>query len=199
MFIVFEGPEGCGKSTQAELAEKALQEKGRDVVLVREPGGTAAGEGIRKLLLESEDAIGPRAETLLFMASRAQLVDEVIRPALNNETTVLCKRFLSSTIAYQGYAGGEDIDAITALGTYATVGLKPDLTILLDINAGLGMSRVKSPDRIEKRGPEYHRNVRDGFLELAQQHADTYVVIDGTESIENIHEEVMKLIETRLS
>ena len=199
MFIVIDGPEGCGKSTQADLAAKALGESGVQTVVAREPGGTALGESIRQALLHTEHPVCTRAEMLLFMASRAQLVEEVIRPALQAGTTVICKRYLSSTLAYQGYAGGEKIETIAHAGRYATGGLEPDLTVIIDVDAAVGLARVGSPDNIEKRGREYHEKVRRGFLELARENADTYVVVDGSKSIQEVHEDIMKAIETRQS
>jgi dTMP kinase len=198
LFIVIDGPEGCGKSTQAELAEKALRDRGIETVVVREPGGTALGEALREILLRSKDKIGPRVEMLLFMASRAQLVNEVIRPALQEGKTVICKRFLSSTIAYQGYAGGEDVDEIERIGACATGGLRPDLTIVIDVDATVGLERVKSPDRIESRSAEYHEKVRRGFLDLAARYPDDYAVVDGSRPVEAVHQDIMKTIEARM-
>jgi dTMP kinase len=197
VFIVIDGPEGCGKSTQADLAAKALAEEGVEVVVARDPGGTPLGEAVRQALLHAEHPVCARAEMLLFMASRAQLVNEVIRPALADDKTVICKRYVSSTLAYQGYAGGEDIDTIAHAGRYATDGLTPDLTVVIDVDAAVGLARVKSPDNIEKRGEEYHEKVRRGFLELAGQNADTYVVVDGSRSVQEVHEDIMRAIEAR--
>ncbi len=194
MFIAIDGPEGCGKSTQADLAAKALAKKGVETVVAREPGGTPLGEGIRQALLHAEHPVCPRAETLLFMASRAQLVDQVIRPALAAGKTVICKRYLSSTLAYQGYAGGENIDTIEHAGRYATRGLTPDLTVIIDVDAAVGLARVESPDNIEKRGEEYHEKVRRGFLKLAEERPDTYVVVDGNRPVQEVHENIMKAI-----
>jgi len=167
-FITFEGSEGCGKSTQSRLLYEYLKRKGYPVVYLREPGGTRISEKIRKILLDPKNHITPECETLLYMAARAQVVAEIIRPALSKGKIVICDRFLDSTLAYQGYGLGIDIDLIKKVGKFVTSGIKPDLTIFLDlpIKKGLRHRRLKK-DRIEKRSIAYHERVRNGYLKLA--------------------------------
>ena len=198
MFIVFEGPEGCGKSTQARLAAKVLGERGIETVPAREPGGTSLGEKLREIILGSSDRIDLRAEVLLYMASRAQMVDEIIRPALEAKKVVLCERFLSSTIAYQGVAGGANLEAIEHIGSFATDGLEPDLTIIIDVEAKEGLKRAGTPDRVEDRGEEYHEKVREGFLQMAKENPEAFVVLDGRGSIEDVHDRVMAAVDKKM-
>lgn len=169
-FITFEGPEGSGKSTQSKLLYRYLKDKGYSVIWLREPGGTGVSEKLRKILLDSSHhSITPLAEMLLYMASRACVVEDVIRPALLKGQIVISDRFLDSTFAYQGFGLGLDIKAIKYIGRLVTGGLKPDLTIFLDLASEKGLkrcSRVK--DRIEKRTLSYHRRVRRGYLKLAK-------------------------------
>lgn len=168
-FITFEGSECCGKSTQSKLLYEYLQEKGHKVIFLREPGGTKISEDIRQILLDNRNkSLTSETELLLYMASRAQTVSEVIKPALLDGRIVVCDRFLDSTVVYQGYGLGMDIKLIRSLGGFVTAGIKPDLTILLDLpleDALNGIRREK--DRIESRSLEYHRKVKSGYLELA--------------------------------
>lgn len=168
-FITFEGSEGCGKSTQSKLLYQHLQRKGFPVVYLREPGGTKVSEKLRKILLDHKnDAITATAEMLLYMAARAQLVNEIILPALKKGKTVICDRFLDSTIAYQGYGLGIDIKLIKCVGEIVTSGIKPGLTIFLDLPIRKGLRhRRQSKDRIEKRALTYHSRVLEGYLKLA--------------------------------
>lgn len=198
MFIVFEGPEGCGKSTQARLAAKVLGERGIETVSAREPGGTSLGEKLRKIILGSSDRIDLRTEVLLYMASRAQLVDEIIRPALEAGKVVLCERFLSSTMAYQGVAGGADLKAIEHMGSFATGGLEPDLTVVIDVEVKEGLKRAGTPDRVEDRGEEYHEKVREGFLQMARENPETFVMVDGRASVEEVHDRVMTAVDKKM-
>lgn len=169
-FITFEGSEGCGKSTQSNLLYQYLKRKGFKVVYLREPGGTKISEKIRKILLDSDNhSLTPISEVLLYMASRMQTVSEIIKPALSAGKVVICDRFLDSTLAYQGYGLGMDIKWIKALGKTVTYGIKPDLTILLDLAIKQGLKhRQASKDRIERRPLTYHLRVRKGYLELAR-------------------------------
>jgi dTMP kinase len=185
LFITLEGPDGSGKTSQAARLGAALEAEGRDVVLLREPGGTALGERLRELLLHREDMpIDPLADALLFNAARAQLVSEVIRPALAAGKTVLCARFADSTLAYQGYGAGLDLETLKAFETIATAGIRPDLTILLDVPAETGLSRKRrgrgALTRFESRADlAFHRRVRDGFLRLARAEPERWRVIDA--------------------
>lgn len=170
IFITFEGPEGCGKSTQSKLLHNYLKARGYDCVHTREPGGTALGEGVRRLLLDSDGIrISDPTELFLFEACRAQIVKEVIRPALAAKRVVICDRFSDATLAYQGYGGGIPLEEIRALDDIATGGLRPDLTMLLDIDTmtGLRRARDKGVDRMEKKDVAYHKRVRRGYLKLA--------------------------------
>jgi dTMP kinase len=169
-FITFEGSEGCGKSTQSRLLLAFLKRKGYGVIFVREPGSTRIGEKIRKVLLDAKnDSLSPECEMLLYMAARAQIVEEIIKPALKDGKIVLCDRFLDSTLAYQGYGLGMDIRLITRLGALVTQGIVPDLTILLDVPLKKGLRyREASKDRIERRPLSYHGRVRRGYFTLAR-------------------------------
>ncbi len=169
LFITFEGSERCGKSTQSKLLYNYLKRKGCNPVYLREPGGTKISEYIRKILLDHHNhTMVAQAELLLYMASRAQLVGEVINPALKKGKIVICDRFLDSTLAYQGYGLGVDVNFIKQVGNFSTNAIKPDLTILLDLPAEKGLRKCgKVKDRIERRCLEYHLKVRRGYLKLA--------------------------------
>ncbi len=168
-FITFEGSEGSGKSTQSKLLCGYLKKKGYKVIFLREPGGTKISEKIRQILLDNKnDGMSRECEMLLYMAARAQLVREVILPALKSAKIVVCDRFLDSTLAYQGYGLGLGIKAIKYIGNIATAGLKPDLTVFLDLPIEKGLRHRKfKEDRIEKRALSYHSRVRRGYLKLA--------------------------------
>lgn len=169
--IVLEGAEGVGKSTQAALLAERLRQAGQSVSAVREPGSTALGDGIRRLLLDADLHVAPRAEALLFMASRAQLVDDVIRPAIAAGAVVLADRFFLSTYAYQAFGRGLDDAQVRALNSFATVGLVPDLTLLLDLPDGEGIARAAArgpADRIERSGDGFHQRVASAFREFAR-------------------------------
>jgi dTMP kinase len=169
-FITFEGSEGCGKSTQSKMLAQFLENKGYSVVYLREPGGVKVSEKIRELLLDAKNKISPEAETLLYMAARSEVVNEIIKPALAQGKIIVCDRFLDSTISYQGYGLGIDLKAIKFIGLFATCGIKPDLTILLDLPLKKGLAHRKfCEDRIEQRPISYHQKVRNGYLKLASQ------------------------------
>ena len=169
-FVTFEGSEGCGKSTQSKLLYEYLKKKGCSVLYLREPGGTRISEKIREILLSPENHMNPVCETLVYMAARAQIVDQIIKPALIKGRIVICDRFLDSTIAYQGYGLGIDIHFIKSVGWFVSGGIKPNLTIFLDLPVKIGLKhRESSRDRIEKRSINYHQRVRNGYLKLAKQ------------------------------
>ena len=168
-FITFEGSEGCGKSTQSEMLYCYLKSKSLDVVYLREPGGVKLSEKIREILLDPDSKISPEAETLLYMAARAQVVRDIINPSLKAGKIVICDRFLDSTIAYQGFGLGVDIGMIKTIGRFATLGINPDLTLFLDLPVRKGLKhRDNCKDRIEQRSFKYHQMVRKGYLELAK-------------------------------
>ena len=169
--ITFEGSEGSGKSTQIDFVYRYLRRHNKAVILVREPGGVKISEKIRSILLDpAHKGMCPESETLLYMAARAQLVHEVIAPALNKGKIVLCDRFLDSTVVYQGYGCRVDLSLIDTVGRFATRRIKPDLTFLFDIEVKKGLARIKrKKDRIEKRSLAYHNRVRGGYRALARR------------------------------
>lgn len=181
-FVALEGPDGGGKTTQVQRLAESLRQAGHTVALCRDPGGTPLGDRLRSLL---QDPTGPefgvRAEMLLFMASRAQLVESVIRPALEAGEIVVSDRFLLSNVVYQGYAGGLDVEEIWTVGRSATGGLMPDLTLILDVPPATAVSRIGAAgrDRIEARGPDYRERVRQGFLDIAAHDPASIVVLDA--------------------
>ncbi|MEW6141774.1 MAG: dTMP kinase [Chloroflexota bacterium] len=182
LFITFEGGEGCGKSTQARALYTHLKRQGIPVLLTQEPGGTDLGRHIRDLLKRQvSTSISPEAELLLFNASRAQLVSEVIKPALKKGMVVICDRFYDSTTAYQGYGRGLDLTAVKAVNDFGAGGLKPDLTILLDIPPERGLDRKgrSVEDRYEQEAVRFHKRVRAGYLKLARMEPERWLVIDG--------------------
>lgn len=202
-FITLEGPEGAGKTVLARRLAEALEGRGHSVRLTREPGGTQLGERVRALLLErsaGDLAIDARADALLFNAARAQLVAEVIRPALEAGDVVLCARFADSTLAYQGYGAGLPIDQLRAIADVATGGLAPDLTVLLDVDPEVGLRR-KTPgarNRFEASFDlDFHRRVRAGFLELAAQEPGRWRVIDSSRHVDRVFDDLVELIADR--
>jgi len=182
LFITFEGGEGCGKSTQSRLLLKKLEQQNVPVVLTHEPGGTALGNELRRTLKrKGGSSISPQAELFLLAASRAQLVAEVIRPALQEAKVVLCDRFTHSTMVYQGYGRGLDFTAIKMVNNMATRNLNPDLIILLDISPEQGLARKQSlKDRFELEDLSFHRRVREGYLKMAAAEPDRWLVIDAS-------------------
>lgn len=182
LFITFEGGEGCGKSTQSRLLLKKLEQQNVPVVLTHEPGGTALGNELRKTLKRKRDSsISPQAELFLLAASRAQLVSELIRPALEKGKVVLCDRFTQSTMVYQGYGRGLDFTAIKMVNNIATRYLNPDLIILLDISPEQGLARKQSlKDRFELEDLSFHRRVREGYVKMAAAEPDRWLVIDAS-------------------
>jgi dTMP kinase len=191
-FISIEGPDGAGKTTQAETLAEHLRRRGQDVLLTREPGGTWLGERVREILLARTDsaaATDPVTDAILFNAARRQLVTDVIRPALAHGRIVVCARYADSTLAYQGYGAGVPVDGLRALQRLATDGLQPHLTILLDLPVEAGLGR-KAPGDVTRFEAEFdlafHRRVRDGFLALATASPDRFVVIDAARPAEEV-------------
>lgn len=196
-FITLEGFEGSGKSTQAGLLFDYLKSKRLPVIYIREPGGVKISEEIRKILLDVENKKMTKiAETLLYMAARAQLVEEIVMPALNQGKIVLCDRFLDSTVVYQGYGNGVDLKFIKTLGKVATQNIKPDITFLFDIDVKEGLSRRgKEKDRIERKSLDFHRRVRSGYLEIAKFEPGRIKMISSRGSKEEIQGTLQKHIE----
>jgi dTMP kinase len=203
-FITVDGPDGGGKTTQAERLAAYLRDRGVLVHLTREPGGTWLGERIRDLLLERTGSAAPTdplADAMLFDAARRQLVQEVIRPSLDAGETVICARFTDSTLAYQGYGAGLDIDVLRRLNDLTTGGLRPDLTIILDVPVEAGLAR-KAPGDVTRFEAEFdlafHHRVRQGFLTLAAAEPDRIAVIDATGDIDAVGDEIGALVDERL-
>ncbi|MFC1480637.1 dTMP kinase [Candidatus Neomarinimicrobiota bacterium] len=195
--IVFEGIDGSGKSTQIDILKHTLEKAGKDVIALREPGGTKLSEQIRTILLsKGSTGIGDVAELFLFCAARAQLVEELIKPALDENKIVLCDRFMHSTVAYQGYGRELPVDEIIATQSLVTDDIRPDLVILLDLPVKVGYDRLNTGeiDRMEDAGDDFMERVRNGYLKLAQKDSQNWLVLDGTSDQHQIAEE----IETRV-
>ncbi len=199
LFITFEGVDGCGKTTQMNLLAKYLKNDGHDVIITREPGAKGLGEKIREILLHYDVEVSSRAESFLFLADRAQHIDKIVNPAVEEGKIVLCDRHTDSTIAYQGYGRGVDIAQLTMLNNLATGQRKPDITFVFDIDIETSMSRVgKEKDRMESAGIEFFEKVRKGYLEIAKQEPSRVKVINSTRSIEEISKEVLGYINSVL-
>ena len=203
MFITLEGPEGSGKTTQAYLLAEYLKEKGVDLVLSREPGGTSIGDKIRDILHDPANTeMFPWAEVLLYSASRAQLVAQTIRPSLEAGKVVVCDRYADSTMAYQGYGRGLDLKALRELTQLATGGLTPDLTLYIDIQPELGLERRLSGgdewNRLDQETLDFHRRVRSGYLELIAMAPERWVTVDGSPSIDEVHRAVRSIVDKRM-
>jgi dTMP kinase len=197
MFLSLDGVDGTGKTTQIGLLCDWLRATGHEVVTCRDPGGTVLGELIRQLLLERHDlAIQRRSEMLLYMAARAQLVDEVIRPALASGKTVVSDRYLLANVVYQGHAGGLDPATIWQVGAVATAGCLPDLVIVLDMSPEDAAQRINRPrDRMESQGEAFERAVRAGFLTEATRHPEQYAVVNASRPIEAVHADIRAAVE----
>jgi dTMP kinase len=203
MFITFEGPEGGGKSTQIRLLAVYLEERGFAVKTAREPGGTAIGDQIRRVVHDTANtAMSPAAEVLLYSASRAQLVAEIIRPALAAGRIVLCDRFADSTLAYQGYGRGLDRAALAALTAIATGGLTPELTLLLDVDVRRGLARRlargEEMNRLDLEAVAFHERVRAGYQTLAAAEPLRWVTIDADRPVDEVQSEIRQIVTQRL-
>ncbi len=202
MFITLEGPDGSGKSTQAGLLVNFLRQRGSSVLATREPGGTAIGDQVRSVLSNLENtAMHPRTEILLFQASRAQLVEQVIRPQLARRGIVVCDRYADSTLAYQGYGHQVDMARLRAIVEFATGGLKPDLTLLLDIDVEEGLRRrTKSGEwnRLDAYDLAFHQRVRQGYFQLAQDEPQRWVKIDAAQPPVMVQADIQRVVLERL-
>jgi len=209
-FITFEGIEGSGKTTQIQMLSNWLEERGVEHLLTREPGGTPIGDKIRRIVLDpAHGGITASCELLLYTAARAQHIEQVIRPALEDGRLVLCDRFKDATIAYQGFGRGLPLDLVLGLHEFDVLSLKPDLTLLFDIDARLALGRARQRDtakasdqnRFELEGVDFHQRVRTGYLEIAGSEPDRFLVIDARGSVAEVHQrvvsEVQRYLETR--
>jgi dTMP kinase len=195
VFIAFEGGEGTGKSTQSKLLKKWLEKEGEEVVLSREPGGTDLGQGLRKILLGHETgAISPRAEALLYAADRAHHVFSLIRPALDRGDVVITDRYFDSSIAYQGAGRVLQPNEVARISRWATESLFPTLTIIIDMPADVGLGRLKSRDRLEAEPLAFHERVRNEFLQIAAMDPERYLIVDGLQEIDDIHEQIISRV-----
>ena len=205
LFITFEGPEGSGKSTQIRRLAAVLEARQLPFLTTREPGGTTIGNAIRAVLLDpARTEMSPRAETLLFNAARAQIVDQVIRPALDAGQLVLCDRYADSTLAYQGYGHGQALEPLRSLGAYATAGLIPDLTIYLDIDVREGLRRKQAGEaeewnRMEEKAIAFHQAVRAGYLELAAAEPDRWLVVDAAQPVDAVHAAILTRLQSLIA
>lgn len=195
LFITFEGADGSGKTTQLNNIKSFLEQKGFDVVITREPGALDIGQKIRNILLHHEGVVADRCEMFLFLADRAQHVETFIKPAIEQGKIVLCDRHIDSTIAYQGYGRGQDIDLLKKLNDIAVNGLTPDLTLLFDVSTETAQNRVgNEKDRMESAGIEFHKKVRNGYLELQKQHPERIKIVNANNSIAEVFENTKKLV-----
>ncbi len=199
MFITFEGIDGSGKTTQINLLSARLRSLGIDVLALREPGGNEVSENIREVLLSNTNEIGIRAELLLFVAARAQLVEKVIRPALDAGKLVICDRFIDSSVAYQGFGRGIDIDDVHSCNKFATNNLVPNLTFFLDVPTTVGLGRTSSRgenvlDRMESAGESFFDKARKGYLSIAESEPERFIVLDGRATPEEIHDEIWETV-----
>ena len=201
LFVAFEGGDGAGKSTQADLLARWLSDQGQEVVRTREPGGTPLGRSLRELVLHGEDgSVAPRAEALIFAADRAQHVATVVRPALDRGAVVVTDRYLDSSVAYQGAARELGHDEVRDLSLWAVEELVPDLTVLLDVEPGQGRDRRGTvPDRLEREDDSFHDRVRQGFLALAAQDPDRYLLLDAGRPVEELAEQVRERVRTLIA
>ena len=198
MFITLEGPEGSGKSSQLPLLAEFLRARGHDVICTREPGGTKIGDQIREVLVRMDNVeLHPRTEILLFLSARAQLVEELVLPSLADGKIVICDRYGDSTLAYQGYGHGLDLEKLRMMLQFATNGLKPDLTILLDVDVMVGLKRKKAKDewnRLDAYEISFHERVREGYHQLAAQDPKRWCIVDASQSAELVQENIRQIV-----
>lgn len=196
LFITFEGADGCGKTTQLNMLKNYLEEKGYSVVTTREPGAIGLGEKLREILLNYEGEVSDRCEAFLFLADRAQHIDTIVLPAIMEGKIVLCDRHTDSTIAYQGFGRGQNIDEIKKLNNLATSGLIPNLTFVFDVNIETSMTRIgENKDRMENSGRDFFNRVRLGYINIADNDPKRVKVINGNDTIENIFKKVRGIMD----
>ena len=195
LFITFEGADGCGKTTQLNLLRDYLTQKGYEVIVTREPGAKGLGEKLREILLHYDGEVSNRCESFLFLADRAQHIDTIVNPAIKEGKIVLCDRHTDSTVAYQGYGRGLNLEQIYMLNDIATAERKPDLTFVFDVDVETSMSRVgNEKDRMENSGIEFFNRVRNGYLKIAKNEPERVKVIDATKSIDKVFKQVTEII-----
>ena len=201
MFFTLDGIDGTGKSTQLSLLADWLRSAGHEVVVCRDPGSTTLGEAVRKILLDSRQVpIARTSEMLLYMAARAQLVAEVISPALSAGETVVCDRFLLANVVYQGHAGGLDVATLWQIGRVATVGVEPDLTLLLDLPLEVAAARLDRPlDRMEQQGDAYRARLREGFLQEAARQPEKIVIVNAAQTVAAVHADICAAVSNTLN
>lgn len=196
LFITFEGIDGCGKTTQIELLKEELEKKGYTVLLTREPGAKGLGEKFREILLNYDGEVSSNCESFLFLADRAQHIDTIIKPAINNGTIVLCDRHTDSTVAYQGYGRELNLEQIYQLNKIATNGIVPDITFILDIDIETSLQRIgKGRDRMENAGREFFERVRNGYIEISKQEPERVKLLNGKSPIEEIQNTISNYVE----
>ena len=194
-FITFEGADGCGKTTQIELLNNFLNQKGIETLMTLEPGATDLGKNLRQILLHYEKPVSDEAEMFMYLADRAQHAQMIIKPALDEKKVVLCDRYIDSTVAYQGYGRDGNIEQINILNKIAAKGLKSDLTLLFDVESEIAQNRLgKTKDRLESQGMEFHKKVRNGYLELAKQNPQRIKVINANRTIDEVFLNVKNVI-----
>ncbi len=199
LFITFEGIDGCGKTTQIELLEKYLNSKNYKTIVTLEPGSTQIGKKLRQILLHHEGFVSDRAELFMYLADRAQHIEEIVMPNINNGKIVLCDRHTDSTLAYQGYARGGNIEQLQILNSIATSDLKPDITFLFDIDIQTAQKRLGAiKDRLEASGYDFYQKVRNGYLSLSKKFPERIKVIDASLTPEDVSEQVKTIIDTVL-
>lgn len=196
LFITFEGIDGCGKTTQINLLKNYLENNGYKVILTREPGAKGLGEKLREILLNYDGEVSSNCESFLFLADRAQHIDTIIKPAIQNGVVVLCDRHTDSTVAYQGYGRSLDLDQIKHLNNIATSGIKPDITFILDIDIETSLIRIgKGRDRMENSGREFFERVRNGYIEISKQEPERVKLLNGKDTIDNLNKQIIDSVQ----